>query len=155
MKVHQYEKAFLTLGGILLVLCVLVLAYSTFVMGIHLPDRGGTIDPENVYATPPFDNPGVRQTGDNAYEVVFIGRIWSFMPDEVTVPVGADITFTGTTADVIHGFNIEGTRLNMMLIPGQISRNTYRFERPGEYLIICHEYCGLGHHTMYGRIIAQ
>jgi cytochrome c oxidase subunit 2 len=43
----------------------------------------------------------------------------------------------------------------MMLIPGQISRNTYTFQEPGEHLIICHEYCGIAHHTMYGRLIVE
>ena len=51
--------------------------------------------------------------------------------------------------------HVEGTRVNMMLIPGQITRNRYRFERPGEYTIICHEYCGVGHHTMYGKVVVK
>jgi cytochrome c oxidase subunit 2 len=36
-----------------------------------------------------------------------------------------------------------------------VSRNSYRFRKPGEHLLICHEYCGLAHHTMYGRIIVE
>ena len=67
----------------------------------------------------------------------------------------AEITFTATSADVLHGFHVEGTRLNMMLIPGQVSRNTYTFQQPGEYVIICHEYCGLGHHTMFGKVVVE
>jgi cytochrome c oxidase subunit 2 len=43
----------------------------------------------------------------------------------------------------------------MMLIPGQVSRNRYRFEQPGEYAIICHEYCGVGHHTMFGKVTVK
>jgi cytochrome c oxidase subunit 2 len=60
-----------------------------------------------------------------------------------------------TTPDVIHGFNIEGTRVNLMLIPGQITRARYRFERPGEYAILCHEYCGVGHHLMNAKVIVK
>jgi cytochrome c oxidase subunit 2 len=71
------------------------------------------------------------------------------------VPAGAQIDFVATSADVIHGFQIEGTRVNMMLIPGQIARATYTFAEPGEHLLICHEYCGSGHHTMAGRIIVE
>ena len=84
-----------------------------------------------------------------------VGQTFIFRPNEIRVPAGADLTFTATTIDVMHGLNIEGTRVNMMLIPGQISRNTYRFDEPGEYLIICHEYCGAGHHTMSGKIIVE
>ena len=37
----------------------------------------------------------------------------------------------------------------------QTGEMTYTFEQPGEHLIICHEYCGVGHHTMYGTIIVE
>ena len=65
------------------------------------------------------------------------------------------MTFLAAATDVIHGLHISGTRVNMMLIPGQISRNTYRFEQPGEHLLICHEYCGAGHHLMSGKVIVE
>lgn len=155
MKVHTYEKAFLTVGFIVLVACAVALVYATFVHGIHLPGHVGRIDPAQVMQTPPFEQPGVYQRGPNAYEAVVIGRAWSFQPAEIHVPAGADITFTATTTDVIHGFNVEGTRVNMMLVPGQISRLSYRFARPGEHLLICHEFCGLGHHMMYGKVIVH
>ena len=155
MKVHTYEKAFLAVGATVLVACAAALVYATTAHGIHLPGASGRIDPAKVTTTPPFDNPGVFRRGPNAYEVVVIGRAWSFQPAEINVPAGAEITFTATTTDVLHGFNVEGTRLNMMLIPGQISRNTYTFKEPGEYLLICHEFCGLGHHMMYGKVIVH
>jgi cytochrome c oxidase subunit II len=155
VKVHTYERVFLWLGGAVLVACLAALVYGSVGLGLHLPTKAGTIDPQAVAATPPFDRPGVRQVGPNAYEAVMIGRIWSFTPAQIEVPAGADITFVLTSADVIHGFNLEGTRVNMMLIPGQITRNRYRFKEPGEYTIICHEYCGVGHHTMYGKVVVK
>jgi cytochrome c oxidase subunit 2 len=155
MKVATTEKAFLLVGGLALVGCMIALTWGTLAMGIHLPGRVAEVDPQTVRTTPPFDRPGVRQVGPNRYEAVIIGQAWAFVPSEIRVPVGAEITFIGTTADVIHGFHIERTRVNMMLIPGQVSRTTYRFERPGEYALICHEYCGLGHHTMFGKVIAE
>jgi cytochrome c oxidase subunit 2 len=30
-----------------------------------------------------------------------------------------------------------------------------RFDAPGEYVIICHEYCGVAHHTMAARVIVE
>lgn len=155
MTVETYERAFLWLGAVLLVACLGALLYTSVVMGLHLPGRAGSIDPQAVRTTPPFDEPGVRQVGPNTYEAVVIGQAWSFIPGEIKVPAGADVTFIATSSDVLHGFNVEGTRVNMMLIPGQISRQTYRFEEPGERLLVCHEYCGVGHHTMYGRIIVE
>ena len=155
MKTHTYEKGFLAVGGVLLLGCLVALGYASVAMGIHLPGHSVKMDPQQVYTTPPFDKPGMRQTGPNSYDVVLIGQMWSFTPSEITVPVGADITFIATSTDVIHGFNIQHTRINMMLIPGQIARNTYRFKAPGEHLLICHEYCGLAHHTMFGKVTAK
>ena len=155
MKVHTYEKAFLGAGLVVLVACAAALAYATFGMGIHLPGAHGRVDPRQLSTTAPFDQPGVTEVAPGRYQAVVVGRAWSFQPSELRVPVDAEITFLATSADVLHGLNIEGTRLNMMLIPGQVSRNSYTFKRPGEYLVICHEYCGLGHHTMYGRIIVE
>lgn len=155
MKVHTYERAFLWVGAIMLVAFLGALLWASVAMGIHLPGRAGLVDPALVASTPPFDNPGVHQTGPNSYDAVIIGRTWSFTPSEVRVPVGAEITFYVTTPDVLHGFTIDGTRINMMLIPGQVSKNTYTFSEPGEHLIVCHEYCGIAHHTMYGKVIVQ
>ena len=155
MKIHTWEKGFLAAGSVVLVGCAAALVYATFGAGIHLPTDHGRIDPTAVTTTAPFDRPGVRMLGDGRVEAVVIARAWSFEPMELRVPANTEIVFTATATDVIHGFNIEGTRLNMMLIPGQVSRNTYTFDEPGEYLLICHEYCGLGHHTMAGRIIVE
>ena len=155
MNVHTYERAFLGLGGILLVACLGALLYASAVMGLHLPGRAGTLDPLTVNSTPPFDEPGLRQTGPNTYDAVVLGVTWVFRPAELRVPAGADVTFIATSTDVLHGFHVAGTRLNMMLIPGQISRATYRFDEPGEYLVVCHEYCGTGHHIMHGKIIVE
>jgi cytochrome c oxidase subunit II len=30
-----------------------------------------------------------------------------------------------------------------------------RFDKPGEYLFACHEFCGAAHHTMAGRVIIE
>jgi cytochrome c oxidase subunit II len=155
VKIHTLEKGFLAAGLVVLLGCAGALVYATFGMGIHLPGDHGRIDPDALATTPPFDQPGVRSLGDGRYEAVVIGSAWRFEPEVVRVPAGAEIVFTATTPDVLHGFNIEGTRLNMMLIPGQISRNSYTFREPGEYLLICHEYCGLGHHLMAGRVIVE
>ena len=45
--------------------------------------------------------------------------------------------------------------INVMVLPGQIAHAPARFDTPGEYPIICHEYCGIAHHTMGGKIIVE
>jgi cytochrome c oxidase subunit 2 len=51
---------------------------------------------------------------------------------------------------MIHGANV-----NTMLLPGQIAKVTTRFDRPCEYPMICHEYCGIAHHAMWGKVVVE
>ena len=155
MKIHAYEKAFLYLGALLLVAFMGALTYAAVALGMNLPSRAGSIDPTAVRTTAPFDQPGVRQTGPNSYEAVIVAQMWSFTPSEIRVPEGAEITIKATSADVVHGLSIEGTRVNLMLLPGQITELKYTFKRSGEHLLICHEYCGRAHHMMGGRVIVE
>jgi cytochrome c oxidase subunit 2 len=50
---------------------------------------------------------------------------------------------------------VTGTNANTMIVPGYISQFTTVFDAPGDYLVTCHEFCGNGHHAMYGRIIVE
>jgi cytochrome c oxidase subunit 2 len=83
------------------------------------------------------------------------GQIWSFTPNEIRIPAGSTVTFVATSRDVVHGLMVHGANVNTMLLPGQIARVTTRFDRPGEYPMLCHEYCGIAHHTMWGKIIVE
>ena len=78
-----------------------------------------------------------------------------FAPAEVQVPAGSTVTFTVASVDVTHGMAVQGTALNLTLIPGYVAEATTTFPSPGSYLIVCHEYCGIGHQTMYGRVVVQ
>lgn len=154
-RTQLYERAFLIVSALMLVVFLAVLGYSAIHLGIHLPSRAGEIPPQEVSRTPPFDTPGVHQVGPDRYEAVVVARAWGFTPAEIRVPAGARVTFRVTSVDVIHGFHVEDTRINLMVLPGQISELLYTFDEPGEHLLICHEYCGVGHHGMAGRVIAE
>jgi cytochrome c oxidase subunit 2 len=84
-----------------------------------------------------------------------VAQVWSFAPYEIRIPAGSTVTFIATSRDVVHGLFIPRTTVNVMLLPGQVARVTARFDRPGEYPLICHEYCGIAHHTMSGRVIVE
>ena len=154
-RIHVYERAFLIVSALMLVVFLAALGYSAIHLGIHLPSRAGEIQPQEASSMPPFDTPGVRQIGPDHYEAVVIARAWGFTPAEIRVPAGARVTFRVTSLDVIHGFLVEGTRINLMVPPGQISELSYTFDEPGEHLLICHEYCGVGHQAMAGKVIAE
>lgn len=153
--VYVYELAWILPSIAIPVGMLAALLVTAFGAGIHVPSVAGRIDPTRVTETAPFDRPGVVQTGPVSYEVRMIGQIWAFTPNEIRVPVGSTVTFVATSKDVIHGLFIPGANVNVMLIPGQISRVTARFDREGEFFMACHEYCGIAHHTMGGKVIVE
>ncbi len=155
LSVYIYELAWILPSIAIPVSMLVAIALSAFAMGIHLPGPEGRLDPARLDSTPPFDKPGVRQVGPGRYEAVVIGQIWRFTPNEIRVPAGSEVTFIATSRDVVHGFKIQDSPVNMMLIPGQVSRLSARFDRPGEYLLVCHEYCGTGHHVMFGKVVVE
>ena len=153
--VYLYELAWILPSIAIPVGMLAALLVTAFGAGIHVPSVAGRIDPTRVTETAPFDQPGVVQTGPVSYEVRMIGQIWAFTPNEIRVPVGSTVTFVATSKDVIHGLFIPGANVNVMLIPGQISRVTARFDRAGEFFMACHEYCGNAHHTMGGKVVVE
>ena len=68
------------------------------------------------------------------------------------MPEGSTVNFYVTSADVLHGFEVQGTTINVTAIPGIVGKVTYTFAKPGVYYIICNEYCGIGHQAMLGEI---
>ena len=153
--IHRYERAFLIVSALMLIVFLAALGYAAFGMGLHLPTRAGQIRPEDVTRTPPFDRPGVREVSPGRWEAVIVARAWGFQPAEIRVPVGRPVTFRITSVDIVHGFYVDDTRINLMVLPGQISELEYTFREAGEYLLLCHEYCGLGHHLMSGKVVVE
>lgn len=128
---------------------------TAFGAGIHVPSREGRVDPSALSETELFAEPGLYEVGPGRYEARIIARTWSFEPAEIRVPAGSEVTFVATSADIVHGVIIPYSNVNIMLVPGQVARTTVRFDEPGEHPYICHEYCGVAHHTMFGRLIVE
>lgn len=80
---------------------------------------------------------------------------FSFNPSEITVPVGAEVTFILTSKDVVHGISVPHTNVNTMVLPGYIQKITQTFHEADEYLMVCNEYCGVGHHMMTATITVE
>lgn len=154
MHVDPYERGWMTAAIIMLVVFAVAVAIASYSLGIQLPAPEARVDPNTITTSGPFANPGLRELAPGRYEayIVAIGQGWYFNPRQITVPAGSEVTFYVTSADVQHGFKLEGTNVNMMVIPGQVSTLTRRFDTPGEYNWVCHEYCGTGHAAMYGTL---
>lgn len=150
MHLHKYEKYWLVLGVATLVAFLIIVGVGAFHKGTHPPSAKQTIDYEKAATIAPFDKPGVHKVEgkDWDYEVVVLASAFFYNPQTIEVPLGAKVKFIATTQDVIHGFEVAGTNINMMLEPGYISEYVTTVDKLGEYLIVCNEYCGTGHAMM-------
>jgi cytochrome c oxidase subunit 2 len=138
----------------MIVVFVASILVSAFALASVPPSHVETIDPTTVRSDPRFSEPGVTLHPDGSATVVVLSQMFAFLPTELRVPAHRPVTFRLTSPDVIHGFQVVGTNANVMVIPGYVSEFTTTFE-PGEYLITCNEFCGLGHHAMQARLIAE
>lgn len=142
-------------GITMLIAFLAIIAVAAVADNINPPSDMQQIDPTKVASTPPFDHPGLHRVGDRKYEAYYVAQVFSFTPATLTVPLGSAVTFYVTSPDVVHGFFIAGTDVNMMVIPGWVNMESHTFNKRGTYLLICHEYCGLGHQNMFAKIEVQ
>ena len=154
MHIHRLERIWLTFGISMLFIFLLTLGIGAFVMGMAPPHSGDhhSIDPTKVDEIAPFNNPGLKKIGDNHYEAVMTAFTFGYGPSSIEIPVGATVDFIVTSKDVVHGFEIPGTNVNMMIVPGEVTEISYTFDKPGEFLILCNEYCGAYHEGMQARV---
>jgi len=156
MEIHRFEKRWFVVSLVLIIAFIATIVYGAAGVGVQMiDDDGGQIDPSNVRNAQGFSDPGVHQAGDGEYDVYVIAYQFAFEPgsnDPIRVPADTRITFHVTSSDTIHGFSVVGTNLNTMVIPGQVAKFTTVFNETGTYGVVCHEYCGDGHHTMAGTI---
>ena len=66
---------------------------------------------------------------------------------------GAEYILHLSALDVNHGFNLNPLNVNFQVVPGYDYGLRVTPTAAGDFRIICNEFCGIGHHTMVGRII--
>lgn len=83
---------------------------------------------------------------------------WYWTVSRTEVPVGQPVVFRVSSEDVNHGFAVYDEALTIVAqvqaMPGYVNDLAIEFDRPGQYRIMCLEYCGLAHHSMVAVINA-
>lgn len=155
MHVDLYERLWMWAAGVIILALLGSTAFATLSQGRLPPSHVETIDPRAVRQDERFAVPGVYPNADGGVTATVIALTFAFQPNEIRVPAGRPVTFRVTSTDVVHGFQIVATNGNTMVVPGYVSQFTTAFDTPGEYLIVCNEYCGIGHHVMYAKLIVE
>jgi cytochrome c oxidase subunit 2 len=157
MHVHRFERLWLVAALALIVLFIGTVTYGAVGAGYGMvDDEGGQLDPTEPAASENFREPGVYNGSEPGHYHVYVVAVrFQFMPgtnEPIEVPANSTVTFHVASSDVVHGFEVVGTNVNTMAIPGQKAVVTAEFDEPATYGIVCNEYCGAGHHTMAGNM---
>jgi cytochrome c oxidase subunit 2 len=125
-------------------------------LALHMnpPSNIETVDPNTLHLAGEFtdDNLGTRVDTAGKITTRVVTAQFAFVPECVVVPQGMQVTFRFASPDVLHGLIVVGTNINTMVVPGYVSQVHTVFDKPGDLLMPCHEFCGLGHSQMVAHV---
>ncbi len=84
-------------------------------------------------------------------DIYILGRLWQWWPI-LELEVGQSYRFHISSIDWQHGFSLQPTNINLQVHPGYEHVITLTPTEAGQFGIVCNEFCGIGHHTMTGKI---
>jgi len=87
-------------------------------------------------------------------DVYLLGRLWQWWPI-LELEKDKSYRFHISSLDWQHGFSVQPININLQISPGYDMVLTITPDSAGEFTIVCNEYCGIGHHTMLGKIYVK
>ena len=109
---------------------------------------------ERIVEHAPADAQTIKVTGQQWF--------WTFEHEdgkqevgELHVTRGVPYKFELVSTDVIHDFNIPDFTILLDVVPGRVNTIWNMFDKSGEYLIQCREYCGLLHYNMKAKLFVE
>jgi cytochrome c oxidase subunit II len=152
VKIDRYERIWMWGSAVILAAFFVTMAGAAR-SSIGPPSHVQTIDPQKVLSDPLFRQQGTWLDERGRVHATIVATAFAWLPSEITVPAETPVTFHVTSIDVLHGFEIVRTNAQATVIPGYVSQFTTQFA-PGQYMIVCNEYCGIGHHIMAAKLAA-
>lgn len=108
-----------------------------------------------------------RPVGAAAVQIEVVGEQWWWRviyrddegrriesANEIRIPVGREVEFKLTSADVIHSFWVPNLGGKLDMLPGRTTTLRLSADRPGVYRGQCAEYCGGAHALMAMEVVA-
>lgn len=154
MHIDVLEKKWAQVTLAMCTLFIGIVMYEALFNNVNAPSNVETINSATLHLSEEFseDNLGVKTDKDGNIIVRMVAGRYSFFPKDITVPAETKLTFRWVSIDVLHGVHIPMTNMNTMIVPGFVSQIETSFPKPGDYPMLCNEYCGLGHNHMWSKI---
>jgi len=152
--VARTEKRWLAIMLAMLAVMMAVVVATGIVGSLHPSSNVEVIDPVTLHLKGEFveSNLGTAIEPDGSATVRIIAQQYEFVPRCLLVPAATPVKFRITSADLVHGFMLPYTNVNTMAVPGFVAEVRTNFASPGEYVMPCHEFCGLGHQAMWANV---
>jgi len=102
----------------------------------------------------------VREEGDTGIPVVhppagsdiyMLARLWEWWP-VLELEKNQSYRLHLSSLDWQHGFSLLPENINIQVHPDYEMVITITPNKSGEFTVVCNEFCGIGHHTMTGKI---
>ena len=87
-------------------------------------------------------------------DVYLIARLWQWWPI-LEFEKDKSYRLHISSMDWQHGFSLQPENINLQVLPGYEMVVTLTPNKSGSFSIVCNEYCGIGHHTMLGKIYVK
>jgi cytochrome c oxidase subunit 2 len=154
VHVDNLERKWINITLLAIGLMVAIITFDALIHNIKPPSKVETIDSARLHLSKEFaeSNLGVQLDEKGNIMVRMVAGRYSFFPKHIAVPAETKVTFRWVSMDVLHGVHIPMTNMSTMIVPGYVAEITTSFPKPGEYPVLCNEYCGLGHNHMWSNI---
>ncbi|MDH5387551.1 MAG: cytochrome C oxidase subunit II [Gammaproteobacteria bacterium] len=87
-------------------------------------------------------------------DIYMLGRLWQWYPI-LNLEKGETYRLHLGSMDWNHGFSLQPVNINLQVVPGYEMVINVTPDQAGEFTVVCNEYCGIGHHTMLGKIYVK
>jgi cytochrome c oxidase subunit II len=138
--------------------------------GVLLPDEGGGHAhgggetpkvSEFEESTARFTKEGGLPDGsvkaDHGKPIYVLATQYTFKPNTIRLTAGEEYELKMLSTDVVHAFSLQmgNTSYNAVVMPKSVTALKLKPTKPGKYLVVCSEYCGIGHDYMYFSIVVE
>jgi len=82
---------------------------------------------------------------------------YTFTPNTIRLTAGEQYDLQMLSADMVHNFSVQmgDTSYNAVVMPKIVTALKLKPTKPGTYLVVCNEYCGIGHDYMYFSFLVE
>lgn len=161
-------KSYLT-AAFVVAFSVLLIIPMWWVYGVLLPDDGGHAHgAEATASSSEFEEKTTRfieehrlpdgsVRAEHDKPIYVMANQYTFRPNIIRLTAGEEYDLQMLSVDVVHAISVQMGRssYNAVVMPGIVTALKLKPTKPGKYLVLCNEYCGIGHDYMYFSVIVE